>query len=393
MKSTICTGANSLNIASVNKPIKKPNHHLIKVLYSGLNPTDWKHLHEGNHYYTMTKSNENKPFQLGCEGYGIIIEPDDPKSQIYKKNAKVYFLLGKGYGQANQGSLTEFINVSTQHVAIAPRKISPAQIAVTPLTLLTAYQSLRDGGYYEPNCGLGKSILIHAGAGGVGHMAIQLCANVYKFDRIVCTCSHDNIDFVKSIGATDVVNYKLEDFVEKYNGNKFDVVLDTVGGEPTFFYGIFASKSKLANYLYRSKLVTKKDGKTIGLLTGATLYGAPLGMFGSMAFSFLPGLLYYKLIGNILCNCNEPEYVGPYFIPTPSNMATYGSDLTILAKYIDEGLIVPCVYKEYKLHDVQNALNHLKMHGGHIGGMTKNSNLKKKKESFRGKIAVNLMNE
>ena len=45
-------------------------------------------------------------------------------------------------------SLTEFINVSTQHVAIAPRKISPAQIAVTPLTLLTAYQSLRDGGYY-----------------------------------------------------------------------------------------------------------------------------------------------------------------------------------------------------------------------------------------------------
>ena len=90
MKSTICTGANSLNIASVNKPIKKTNHHLIKVLYSGLNPTDWKHLHEGNHYYTMTKSNENKPFQLGCEGYGIIIESDDPKSQIYKKNAKVY---------------------------------------------------------------------------------------------------------------------------------------------------------------------------------------------------------------------------------------------------------------------------------------------------------------
>ena len=77
-------------------------------------------------------------------------------------------------------------------------------------------------------------------------------------------------------------------------------------------------------------------------------------MFGSMAFSF-PGLLYYKLIGTYYV-INEPEYVGPYFIPTPSNMATYGSDLTILAKYIDEGLIVPCVYKEYKLHDVQNAL-------------------------------------
>ena len=90
---------------------------------------------------------------------------------------------------------------------IAPIKISPAQIAVSPLTLITAYQSLRDAGYYEANCGQDKSILIHAGAGGVGHMAIQLCANIYNFDRIVTTCSHENIEFVKSLGATDVVNF------------------------------------------------------------------------------------------------------------------------------------------------------------------------------------------
>jgi len=87
---------------------------------------------------------------------------------------------------------------------------------------------------------------------------------------------------VKSLGATAVVNYKLEDFVEKYNGNKFDVVLDTVGGEPTFFYGICASKSKIANYLNRSSQVTKKNGKVVGLLTGSTLYGGPLGLAGSM---------------------------------------------------------------------------------------------------------------
>jgi len=80
--------------------------------------------------------------------------------------------------------------------------------------------------------------------------------------------------------------------------------------------------------------------------------------------SFLPGLLYYKIIRNILCNCNNPEYIGPYFLPTPKNMENVSKDLTILSKYMDDGLIVPCVFQEYKLHNIQNALDELKQQGG-----------------------------
>ena len=396
MKSVVCVGRNDLKIISVKDsllPARKPNHHLVRVTYSGINPTDWKHLHEGSQYYTATRANKNNHVQLGCEGYGEILEPNDNTCNVFKKGAKVYFLLGKGYGQTNSGSLTEIINVHVDHVAIAPSKLSPKESAVTPLTLLTAYQSLRDAGYRKPNCGEGQSILIHAGAGGVGHMAIQLCSNVYNFSRIVCTCSQDNIEFVKKLGCTDVVNYKVEDFVEKYDGNKFDVVLDTVGGEPTFFYGLCASRSKISKYLERSRMVTKRDGKLIGILTGSTLYGGPCGLFGSMLCSFVPGLLYQLIVRNIFCGRCQPQYVGPYFLPSNKNMKSVSKDLTALAKFIDDGMVAPCVTKEYKLHEIETAINHLKYQGGHTGGLDYSSSNTGEKKSFRGKIAINLMND
>ena len=66
------------------------------------------------------------------------------------------------------------------------------EAAATPLALLTAYQSMKAGGYSEAGCGAGKRVLIHAGAGGVGHFGLQL-ARIYGFEEVVTTCSAGNV--------------------------------------------------------------------------------------------------------------------------------------------------------------------------------------------------------
>ncbi|CAE7349800.1 unnamed protein product [Symbiodinium natans] len=116
-------------------------------------------------------------------------------------------------------------------MAPAPEQMSMEEAGSTPLALLTAYQSMKDAGYSQPGCGRGQRILVHAGAGGVGHLALQL-AKIYEFEEIVTTCSAANEEFVKSLGATTIVDYKTEDFVTKYANNKFDLVVDPVGGDP-----------------------------------------------------------------------------------------------------------------------------------------------------------------
>ena len=90
--------------------------------------------------------------------------------------------------------------------------------------------------------------------------------------------------------------------------------------------------------------------ETNWILTGSTLYGGPCGLFGSMLCSFVPGLLYQLIVRNILQYLPTPIR-WPILIPSNKNMKNVSKDLTALAKFIDEGLIAPCVTKEYKLHD------------------------------------------
>ncbi|NQD90881.1 NADP-dependent oxidoreductase, partial [Paenarthrobacter sp. CM16] len=133
------------------------------------------------------------------------------------------------------------IAVAEDDLAIKPATISMEEAGSLPLVALTAWQALVERG----NVGPGQKVFIHAGAGGVGSIAIQLAK--YLGATVATTVSAGNKDFARELGADVVIDYRTEDFVEILHD--YDLVLDSLGGEN----------------LERSLKVLKKGGKAIGI--------------------------------------------------------------------------------------------------------------------------------
>jgi NADPH:quinone reductase-like Zn-dependent oxidoreductase len=121
------------------------------------------------------------------------------------------------------GTLAERISVDQRDVALAPRSISVIEAASLPLVSLTAWQALVEKG----KVAAGDKVLIHAGAGGVGTVAIQLAKHLGA--HVATTTSGKNVDFVRHLGADEVINYETDDFAAELSG--YDFVLDSLGGE------------------------------------------------------------------------------------------------------------------------------------------------------------------
>ena len=131
-----------------------------------------------------------------------------------------------------QGNYATFNIVSEQIARKKPASLSFEQAAAAPLILITAWEALFDRARLEP----GQTVLVHGGAGGVGHVAIQLANNA---GARVCTTvgNEENARFALSLGADKAINYRHEDFVEAVlewtHGRGVDVALDIMGG-PVF---------------------------------------------------------------------------------------------------------------------------------------------------------------
>ena len=121
------------------------------------------------------------------------------------------------------GSYAEFITVKTDLVSYMPTNLSFVEAASIPLAGLTAWQSLVDYAKIKEH----DRVLIHAGAGGVGSLAIQIAKSFGVF--VATTASSKNEEFLKSLGADLVIDYKKDKFEELLSD--FDIVLDTIGGE------------------------------------------------------------------------------------------------------------------------------------------------------------------
>lgn len=148
------------------------------------------------------------------------------------------------YGRPNKdriGTFAERVAVAEADLALAPCTVSIEEAGSLPLVALTAWQALVERGRVQP----GQKVLIHAGAGGVGSIAIQLAKHLGA--TVATTASRENADFVRGLGADIVVDYRAEDFEEQLSG--FDVVLDSLGGEN----------------LEKSLRVLKPGGKAIGI--------------------------------------------------------------------------------------------------------------------------------
>ncbi len=193
---------------------------LIRLQAAGVNPIDTK-LRQG--LYPM----DNLPAVLGCDGCGIV-EAVGSEVSKFQTGDEVYFFHG-GIG-AIQGNYAEYRTIEECFVALKPESLSFTEAAAAPLALITAWESLHDRAQIKA----GQKVLINAGAGGVGHLAIQL-AKIAGAEVCTTASSEEKADFVRSLGADMVINYKDQDFVEVImewtDGNGVDIVMDNVGGE------------------------------------------------------------------------------------------------------------------------------------------------------------------
>jgi len=194
---------------------------LVRLVAAGINPIDTKLSSRGTFYPDRT------PTILGCDGAGIV-EAVGASVQRFRPGDEVYFCYG-GLG-AHQGNYAEYTVVDERFVARKPASISFAEAAAAPLVLITAWEALYERGRLEP----GERVLIHAGAGGVGHVAIQL-AKLKGATVATTVSSEEKANFVKQLGADYVIFYKQTDFVQAAldwtGGEGVDLAFDTVGGE------------------------------------------------------------------------------------------------------------------------------------------------------------------
>lgn len=196
----------------------------ISMKAAGINPIDTKLRKFGTFYP------DRMPAILGCDGAGIV-EKTGSKVTRFKEGDEIYFCYD-GIGKKT-GTYSETMVIDEKFVAKKPTSLSFTEAAAVPLVLLTAWESLYDRVQLQKN----QTVLIHAGAGGVGHIAIQL-AKLQGAYIITTVSSPEKAQFCKKLGADVTVNYKDHDFVKtvlEVTDNKgVDIVFDTVGG--TTFY-------------------------------------------------------------------------------------------------------------------------------------------------------------
>jgi NADPH2:quinone reductase len=228
MKAMVMTevgGAEVLKLQEIPQPsIERETDVLVRVKASALNPVDAKQRTRGTWYPS------DPPQILGIDGSGIV-EATGKAIKDFKPGDEVFFAAG-GMGKS-PGNNAQFNVIDGRFAARKPSSVSFEEAAAVPCAAITAWESLFDHG----NLQQGQRALIHAGAGGVGHAAIQLAK---AKGALVCTTvsTDEKADFVRGLGADKIIRYRDEDFVGEVldwtEGAGVDVALDLVGGE-TFF--------------------------------------------------------------------------------------------------------------------------------------------------------------
>ena len=204
----------------IEKPTPKEGEVLIKIHASGVNPIDNK-IRIGVSPYASPVL----PAVLGTDLAGVV-EAVGKNVTDFKIGDEVYGLAGGVLGL--QGTLAEYTAVDADLLAIKPKNLSMKEAAAVPLVLLTAWEGLIDRAKVKK----GDQVLVHAGAGGVGHMVVQL-ARIFGAD-VYATVSPQKAAIVESYGATpiDYKTAKVEDYVKQFtDGKGFDIIYDTVGGQ------------------------------------------------------------------------------------------------------------------------------------------------------------------
>jgi NADPH:quinone reductase-like Zn-dependent oxidoreductase len=206
-------GPEVLELADVAKPEPKDDEVLIRVRAASVNPVDYK-IRSGA--YPVVKQDQ-LPRVLGSDVAGEIASCGRAVRN-FKEGDTVYAMLDGG-----PGGYAEYVAIKADLAAPKPGQLDYRAAAAVPLAGLTAWQGLFDHGHLEA----GQRVLIHGGAGGVGHLAVQFAKA--RGATVATTVAGEDIEFVKHLGADQAIDYTRERFEEKVHD--VDLVLDLIAGE------------------------------------------------------------------------------------------------------------------------------------------------------------------
>ena len=204
-------GADMLREESLPVPQPGDDELLVKVCAASINPVDYK-IRKGGYI-----GPEQLPVTMGRDISGVI-ESRGANIRDFARGDAVYAMLGR-----DRGGYAEYVILKPGEYAAKPAKLDHVRAAAVPLAALTAWQGIFDHG----GLAAGQRVLIHGGAGGVGHMAIQFAKA--KGAWVATTVSKSDLGFARDLGADRVIDHRNEDFSEQLHD--LDLVYDLIGGE------------------------------------------------------------------------------------------------------------------------------------------------------------------
>lgn len=313
-------GAEALTPIALPRPVPGPRDVLVRVLASSVNPADLRARRPEAGSRAIPR---RFPLVLGYDLSGLVIEagPDvtrfAPGDEVFGSPSPL-----------GQGAHAELVAVDERLLAHKPPSLSHAEAGVAPLVCLTAWRALFERARVEP----GQTVLVHGGAGGVGHVAIQL-AKLHGC-RVVATAGRTaSIETCRRLGADEVIDHGQEDFVSRAlqisNSRGVDVVLDTVGGTT----------------LARSTLCLRPLGQLVTIV--------PSDFHGEAQAAFMRSVsVHYEMMWTRCIADYEPERLG--------------NALAVLAGLLDRRAIRVLIHRVFPLSELSTA-HRLQEAGGFQG--------------------------
>ena len=309
-------------LRSVERPAPGPGEVVVRVDASGVNPLDIKIAAGAAAHARVTP-----PMILGMDLAGVVTEVGEGVSR-FQVGDEVYGMTG-GIG-SRPGSLAEYSAVDADLLAAKPVRLSMAEAAALPLAAITAWEGLID----RAGVGPGHLVLVHGGAGGVGHVAVQLARA--RGATVFATGTGESLQVIKKLGAEpiDFRTTPVAAYVATATGNQgFDIIFDTVGG------------ATLDDSFAAARVYT---GHVVSILGWGTHSLAPLSFRGatySGVFTLLPiltgnGRAHHGDILRSVADLADAGKITPILDPQPYSLAAVADAHRAVAAGTAHGKVV-----------------------------------------------------
>jgi NADPH:quinone reductase-like Zn-dependent oxidoreductase len=214
-----------LKLTEVDKPVPGDGEVLLKVHAASINAYDWRMLRADPFLIRLMGMGFQKPRNpiLGADVAGRVEAVGGGVTQ-FKPGDAVF----GDIAQCGSGGFAEYVCARADVLVMKPANVSFVDVAAIPMAGLTALQGLRDSGQIRS----GQKVLINGASGGVGTFAVQI-ATAFGAE-VTAVCSTRNLDMVRSIGASQVIDYTQEDFTK--SGQRYDLILAANGYHPVLDY-------------------------------------------------------------------------------------------------------------------------------------------------------------